>query len=140
MTNYMTYSPKKVKCANPSCDRMIHLISSLQKFCSAKCHVAVKGYPKRKKVARIAPRCEKRAAEEREYSRERKKFLEENPRCAVYPYRQATEIHHKKGRIGKLLLDKDFWLPVSREGHNAIENNPDWARQMGYTLNRFNKK
>lgn len=48
----------------------------------------------------------------------------------------ATEIHHRKGRIGPLLTDVRFFLAVSREGHWLIENSPLWAKQMGYSLER----
>lgn len=49
----------------------------------------------------------------------------------------ATEVHHKKGRIGKLLCDVKYWLAVSREGHIKIENNPEWAKEQGYSLSRL---
>lgn len=68
----------------------------------------------------------------------RKKFLELNPRCAVYPHLPATEIHHKKGR-GIYLNDVSTWLAVSRQGHRKIEENPEWAKEMGFSLPRNSK-
>lgn len=50
---------------------------------------------------------------------------------------KATEVHHKKGRIGKLLNDTDYFLAVCRKDHVFIENNPLWAKQKGYSINRI---
>jgi hypothetical protein len=49
----------------------------------------------------------------------------------------ATEIHHMKGRMGKLLIDERYFLAVSREGHIKIGDNPEWAMEMGYSLSRL---
>jgi len=81
-----------------------------------------------------------------EYSRKKQKWIK-GKRCAVLPHLQATDIHHMKGRVGyadqwarennvSLLLDERFWLAVSRLGHIRIEDNPDWARKMGYSESR----
>ncbi len=80
---------------------------------------------------------DKRAAEMEQYNREAKEFVK-GKICPI-TNQPATEVHHKKGRIGKLLLDKRFWLAVSRNGHNKINNNPIWAMQMGYTISRLAK-
>lgn len=87
----------------------------------------------------IAKRSPKRAKEEREYNKEVKIWLV-GKMCAVFPNRKATQCHHKRGRIGKLLLDKRYWLPVSDEGHRKIENNPDWARENGFIETRIKDK
>ncbi|WP_262885687.1 hypothetical protein [Myroides sp. LoEW2-1] len=42
-----------------------------------------------------------------------------------------------KGRVGSLFLDTRYWLAVSREGHRMIEENPKWAKEKGYSLNRL---
>ncbi len=49
------------------------------------------------------------------------------------PY--SIEIHHRKGR-GKYLLDTSTWCAVSREMHDRIHQNPKWAYEKGYLLNR----
>jgi hypothetical protein len=62
----------------------------------------------------------------------------------------ATEIHHKMGREGyadqwakengiSLLVDTRFFLPVCRSAHEQIENNPEWAYSMGYSVRRSNR-
>ena len=66
------------------------------------------------------------------YKKLRKKFLEENPKCAAYPNRKATDVHHTRGRAGKLFLCTHYWLAVSRQAHIRIGEDPAWARENGY--------
>lgn len=68
----------------------------------------------------------------REYLNLRAAFLRINPTCAVFPWLKSEDVHHMRGRIGRLLCDKRYWLAVSREGHEKIGREPDWARRMGY--------
>jgi len=91
-----------------------------------------------KRGERLKPVSEKLKKERKIYSRLRKQFLLENPRCAVFPWLKATEVHHKRGR-GKYLNDVSTWLAVSHEGHRKIEENPEWAKEMGYSLPRNSK-
>jgi hypothetical protein len=94
--------------------------------------------PKAKaKPKKIKPRSDKRAKEEKEYHTLCEVFL----RGKICPVtgEPATEVHHKKGRIGKLLTDVRFFLGVSRKGHKKIEENPEWAKEMGYSLDRLSK-
>lgn len=86
----------------------------------------------------IRPMSFSRQKDWQQYIKNRYEFLKDNPRCAVYPHLLSIEIHHKKGRIGNLLHDKNFFLAVSREGHLFIERNPEWALNMGYRLLRTN--
>ncbi len=58
-------------------------------------------------------------------------------RCAVYSTFKATEVHHIKGRTEEFLMDKKYWLPVSRKGHVFIEMNPEEARRRGWTVSRL---
>jgi len=88
----------------------------------------------RKAIPKVS---EKRKIENRKYTIERLRFLAqpENQKCPVTG-KQTTDIHHMKGRIGSLLLDTRFWIAVSREGHKQIEENPEWAKENGYSQNR----
>ncbi len=88
----------------------------------------------KKKPQKIKNNSKKRAAEERLYDKLRPIFLE-GKTCPI-TNEPATQVHHKKGRIGKLLCDMRFWLAVSAEGHDKIERNPAWAYEMGYSLLR----
>lgn len=86
----------------------------------------------------------KRKEEQREYSVERVKFLEEHEFCeASIRYictHMSSEIHHKKGRTGDLYLDKDNWLAVCRACHEWIELNPQKAKELGYSKSRLEKE
>lgn len=83
---------------------------------------------KRKAIRAVS---DKRKGELAEYSALRKQFLEYNPVCRVTGQR-ATQVHHSRGREGKWLLDQQYWIPVSDEGHEKIEQNREWAASMGY--------
>lgn len=94
----------------------------------------VKDYEK----SRIAPRSKKRIAQEKIYSQLRKAFLnkEENKICPI-TNEITTTIHHKKGRIGDLLIDTRYWIALSMDGHAFVEQNPEWAKENGYSLSRL---
>lgn len=81
---------------------------------------------------------DKRAAETEQYNQEAKEFVK-GKMCAVFPKKKATQVHHKKGRIAGLLLNKKYWLPVSMSGHEKIEKNPNWAKEMGFSMSRLSK-
>lgn len=53
--------------------------------------------------------------------------------------RAAVDVHHKKGRVGSLLNDVRFFLPVSRECHTWIETHPKEAAELGLSISRFKK-
>lgn len=86
----------------------------------------------------IPRRSKKRTVQELQYNADVKVFLgkPENRICPVTG-QQTNQVHHKKGRIGSLLLDQRYWLAVSPEGHRQIENNPIWAKEKGYSLDRL---
>lgn len=88
----------------------------------------------RKPIKKVS---KKRELQLKEYNHLRKEFLKVNNVCPVTG-KKATEIHHKKGRIGNLLCDVTNFLAVSREGHIKIELNPEWAKEKGYSLKRTN--
>jgi hypothetical protein len=83
---------------------------------------------------------DKRKSENKEYTKLRKLFLAEYTICQVKGCKELpTEVHHKKGRIGKLLTDTSYFLGVCRECHSKIELEPLWAKENGYSLNRLDK-
>lgn len=89
----------------------------------------------------IKRRSDKRADQEREYNARVKKFLE-GKQCAVFPGNVATQVHHRAGRENDMLLDEEFWLPVSDEGHKFIHDNPIYSKNRGFMVLRSvtNKK
>ena len=90
--------------------------------------------PIKKAVQRIRQVSSKRQRQNQAYLIMRKMFLETHEMCAVFPNKEATEIHHSNGRRGEYLLDTRYWYAVSREGHLYIHNNPEWAEENGYLI------
>lgn len=144
--------PKLKKCADKECENEFQVFNSLQKYCSAKClNKNRKVDLKLKSPKPIKKVSDKRKMEDIIYRSERIKFLSlpENQICPITG-QKTTQIHHKMKRRGyadewarenkvSLYLDKRFWLAVSHEGHEMIENNPDWAVEKGYSI-RSNQK
>ncbi len=111
-------------------------MTAFVKFSGGKFRPDPKPEPKIKpKPSKISHLSNKRKKENKEYLTLREVFLN-NKFCPITGD-PATQVHHKKGRIGKLLTDVRFWLAVSAEGHKKIEENPEWAKEKGYSLNRL---
>jgi len=51
----------------------------------------------------------------------------------------ATDVHHKAGRVGDLLLDVTYWLAACRACHDWIERHPKEAKVIGFSLTRIDK-
>lgn len=88
----------------------------------------------KKRAKAIKQVSSKRARQNQLYTVARRMFLEMNPKCAIYPHLDATEIHHKKKRNGERLLDTTLWLAVSRQGHNYIHANPEESYSKGWLI------
>jgi hypothetical protein len=109
-------------------------------YCTSHQHLRTDKKPKFKKAKQIAKISTRRKTERQIYSVKRRMFLEQYPKCAVYPELDATEIHHKNStRHGKLLDDSD-WLAVSRKGHLWIHDNPESAEEKGWLIKGRNSK
>ena len=94
--------------------------------------------PEKKKPKQIKKVSDRRAKQNEQYSIERKNYLALKPFCEVCGC-EATEIHHKKSRVEKMLLDIHYWMAVCRECHNEIHANPEYSYQMGYLIKRLGK-
>lgn len=82
----------------------------------------------------------KQSANLRLYAKVREETLFENPNCQAITEHcsyNATEIHHKKGRIGELLTDKRYFLAVCRNCHTWIEEHPKEAKELGFSVSRL---
>jgi len=92
-----------------------------------------------KKRKRIRPRTPEREAQYLVYRILREEFFlkSENQMCAVYPYLRACDVHHMKGKLGEMLNDVRWWLPVSREGHDWIDLHPKLAKERGFSGDRL---
>lgn len=90
-----------------------------------------------KRGHRIRNRSLKRAAQERlYYGTTRPAFLAANKACHCCCCRPATDIHHKKGRTGKLLNDTRFFVALCRKCHSRIEQDNEFAYTNRFKINR----
>lgn len=101
----------------------------IQKYCGIKC-VPVKP----NKPVKIKQVSDKLKVQLKEYTKVRKVYLSEIDCCEVCNS-PATEIHHKSGR-GVHLCNTDLFLAVCRVCHARIENNPIWAKEHNYSIDR----
>ncbi len=93
-----------------------------------------------KRMAIIRPRkpipkmSKVRAREARVYAKRKKVFLTGNNHCfscgGWYPF-EERELHHLRGRSGKLYLYERFWRMACHNCHAAIHANPRWAIEQG---------
>lgn len=125
------------------CGTVFKVYKTTDKYCSYDCK---KKYGKPvdlnlKPLYPIPKKSKKRIIEDAKYSVLRIEFLgkKENKICPITG-KPTTDIHHKKGRIGSLLLDTTFWVALSREGHKFVEENPIWAKENAYSLNRLSNE
>lgn len=90
----------------------------------------------------IKRRSDKRAKQEREYSKLRVEFLTANPDCQVGVdgcTGEASEVHHKAGRIGDLLTDVSKFCAACHNCHVWVENNPKESMERGFILSRLKR-
>lgn len=139
MTTIPTYRPSKKHCK--VCNREFHPIRTTDRHCSMKCAYSEKKRGPAKQIKRqpIAKVSKKRAVQNREYYKVKLDFMIHHPKCQVCHIKYSKDIHHKRGRIGDLLTDSNYFLAVCRSCHEKIETSPDWARKMGFSENRFIK-
>jgi hypothetical protein len=57
----------------------------------------------------------------------------EHPECNS----PSTELHHSKGRIGKLLTDPLYFKALCHSCHFFIEQNPILAKELGLSVDRL---
>jgi len=124
-------------CANYEC-RTEFALRYTEKQREKKAKIERKKPIEKKQSSPISKVSKKRKIEQLQYSVLRTEFLskKENQICPITK-KQTTDIHHKKGRIGDLLLDTKYWVALSREGHKYVEDNPIWAKENGYSLSRL---
>jgi 5-methylcytosine-specific restriction endonuclease McrA len=79
-----------------------------------------------------------RRRERRQYEAEKKKFLAANPLCALCGRRRKLDLHHAKGRVGKLLLEKQHWYGLCRPCHDWVARNPAEAYMRGLLVKPWN--
>lgn len=82
----------------------------------------------------IRPVSKARARKNREYEKLKKEWRSKliNAWCKVCGQPSEKSPHHVRGRVGRLLCDTRFWIPVCRACHDRIHMNPKWASVNGY--------
>lgn len=86
---------------------------------------------------KIKPRSDKRAKQEKEYSKLSAQYKKEHPVCERCRSKTTTDIHHKAGRVGKLLTDITNFIALCRWCHKWAEENPAAAKEEGISLSRL---
>ena len=121
------------------CGTPFKLFRTTDKFCSPACRKAEMDDKDQKRELKrkstIAPVSQKRLKQLAEYRKAKKEFMSrpENQTCPVTRV-PSTEIHHTNGRENDRLNDTDFWIAVSRDGHNWIHAHPIEARKKGWLI------
>lgn len=94
-----------------------------------------------KKKHWLSPVSEKRKTENELYKIAREEYLAAHKFCECGCGRKAGEIHHKKGKNGKLLYDKKYFMAVARfPCHRKITDEPIWAGEKGFIISRHKKQ
>ena len=50
-------------------------------------------------------------------------------KCCAKCGKPATENHHSRGKLGELLMDEQFWIPMCRPCHRWVHDNIAKARK-----------
>lgn len=87
--------------------------------------------PEKTKRRRIKPVSKSRARVLALYARKAKRFRAEHPWCGRCNLR-ATDVHHKRGRVGSLLTDERHWVTLCRSCHDWVGANPGQAAEAGW--------
>lgn len=84
----------------------------------------------------------KRAKQNRDYSKVRFEYLQQHPGCQIRQEGctgKANQIHHKKGRIGNLLTNPEYFIATCANCHAWAEKNPKEAKKQNYSQSRLKK-
>jgi hypothetical protein len=77
----------------------------------------------------------KRARQLCAYRTLRDAFLAERPLCEFPSWpccsQPATDVHHRRGRVGALLLDVTKWSALCRAHHSWVTEHPKAAVELG---------
>lgn len=113
-----------------------------QRFCKSCWSKQFKGLSSTKKPTAkkpLSPRSSKQVKLDTLYSILREQFLKRKPYCEAHLPGcavNATDVHHKKGRTGTLLLDDTEFLAVCRTCHGWIETHPKEAKLLDLSKSR----
>jgi hypothetical protein len=77
-----------------------------------------------------------------EYRILRDQFMKEHPMCQaslICCTGLSSDLHHKAGRVGKLLTDTRYFMAVCRSCHSWIETHTQEAKDLEFSLSRTDK-
>lgn len=140
---------KLKECSN--CHQMVYLWRSSPKLCK-NCDQSLSKRPILKpseqrspsvpivSMVKIKSVSDKRLIELKEYRVVRDAYMRdhkicEHPECSS----PSTELHHRKGRIGKLLTDSRYFCALCHDHHEWAEKNPILAKELGLSVDRLSK-
>jgi len=96
--------------------------------------------PKKKESRsyRIKNASDKKLVELKEYRVVRDRYLADNKVCEHPDCKNPSEdLHHAKGRVGKLLTDVRYFKALCRKCHRWVEENPEQSKEIGLSLSRL---
>lgn len=112
-------------------------------LCASHAHAQRKAERQASKVKIVTPIKKittKRAAQNQEYLKLRKEYLEAYPACEVEDcHNKSTEVHHMRSREGESLLNTNEFLAVCHGCHHKITTDSAWAVANGYSYSRTGK-
>lgn len=81
----------------------------------------------------LRPFTQKRKGQLDTYRKLRLSYLKKFRFCRLCG-KKATQIHHKRGRIGWRLCAEEFFMAICQDCHADIHANGRWAREKGFIL------
>lgn len=84
---------------------------------------------RRKPVNKVSDRQRKRL---KEYRETKKHVLNHQAYCRVCLDNLATEVHHSRGRLGSLLCNETYLIPICMGCHRWIHDNVGEAVRRGW--------
>ena len=104
-----------------------------------------KAYKLKRQSTPIAKKSKKQSARDAKYMKARSEFLKVsgNEICQIILQHEctiiATDVHHRKGKVGDLYWDKKEFRSACRNGHNAVHDFPEEAYKTGDSVLRLKK-
>jgi hypothetical protein len=131
---------KKKICNGCKEEKLIYKCIDGKKYCKYCTYILIP--PKQTVTKTVINRVsDKKKQKDVEYSKLRKLYLESHPFCeANLPgicTAEATDIHHKSGKIGDDYLDVTNFISLCRACHLWVENHPIEAKELGFSKNRL---
>lgn len=86
----------------------------------------------------LARRSKRQAKRDQAYAVVRvQALIRDGGRCQRYGCcAEATDVHHRRGRVGADLTDLELLVSLCRACHDEVHANPAWAYRVGLMLRR----